>query len=92
MITENAARVLRARYLRRDPLGKVVETPQQMFERVARAVSEAELLHGTAADARHWEERFHRHAHRARFPAQFAHADECGDASGATLRMFRAPD
>ncbi len=58
MITENATRVLRARYLRRDSLGQVVETPQQMFERVARAVSEAELLHGTAADARYWEERF----------------------------------
>ncbi len=60
MITENALRVLRARYLRRNSLGQVIETPQQMFERVARAVSEAELLHGTAADARHWEERFHR--------------------------------
>src|SRR5581483_4838642 len=28
------------------------------FERVARAVSEAELIHGTAGVARLWEERF----------------------------------
>lgn len=59
MLTENAIRVLRARYLRRDSLGQLIETPQQMFERVARAVSEAELLHGTAAESRQWEERFH---------------------------------
>jgi ribonucleoside-diphosphate reductase alpha chain len=58
-IGANGLRVLHARYLRRGPGGKAVETPDQLFERVARAVSEAELLHGTAADARRWEERFH---------------------------------
>ena len=57
---ENAMRVLQARYLRRDAQGKIIETPEQLFERVARAVAEAELLHGTAADATFWEERFHR--------------------------------
>lgn len=31
-----------------------------MFERVARAVAEAERIHGTTPDARYWEERFHR--------------------------------
>ena len=60
LISENAMRVLQARYLRRDTEGKIIETPQQLFERVARAIAEAELLHGTAADARFWEERFHR--------------------------------
>lgn len=59
-ISENGLRVLKARYLRRDRRGEVVETPAQLFERVARAVAEAELLHGTAAAARCWEERFHR--------------------------------
>ncbi len=60
MITENALRVLQARYLRRDSQGHLVESPDQLFERVARAVAEAELLHGTVAAARLWEERFHR--------------------------------
>jgi ribonucleoside-diphosphate reductase alpha chain len=60
MMSENAMRVLRARYLRRGSDGRITETPEQLFERVAGAVAEAELLHGTAADARHWEERFHR--------------------------------
>lgn len=59
-LTDNARRVLEARYLRRDPeTGKVNETPEELFERVARGVSEAELLHGNAAAARRWEERFY---------------------------------
>ena len=60
LISKNAQRVLEARYLRRDSDGKIIETADQLFERVARAVSEAELLYGTTADARLWEERFHR--------------------------------
>jgi ribonucleoside-diphosphate reductase alpha chain len=60
LISENARRVLEARYLRRGGDGKIIETPDQLFERVARAISQAELLHRTAADARLWEERFHR--------------------------------
>lgn len=57
-ISDNGLKVLRARYLRRDAEGRVVETPDQLFQRVARAVSEAELLSGTPAGARMWEERF----------------------------------
>jgi ribonucleoside-diphosphate reductase alpha chain len=58
-LTPNALRVLEARYLRRDASGRIVETPAELFERVARAVSEAELVHGNAAGARRWEARFH---------------------------------
>jgi ribonucleoside-diphosphate reductase alpha chain len=57
-LSENAMRVLNARYLRRDMCGRVAETPQEMLERVARAVSQAELLHGSASHSQHWEERF----------------------------------
>lgn len=57
-LSDNAMRVLKARYLRRDSDGQVVETPRQMFERVARAVSEAELEYGPAGQSRIWEERF----------------------------------
>ena len=60
MISENAKRVLEARYLRRDSDGRIAETAEQLFERVARAVSEAELIHGTTSDAMYWEKRFHR--------------------------------
>ncbi len=41
-LTDNALRVLRHRYLTKDPSGRVVESPEQMFARVARAVAAAE--------------------------------------------------
>src|SRR5690606_25802584 len=58
-LTENARRVLEARYLRRDAERRISETPEQLFERVARAVAHAELLLGNAAQAAHWEAEFH---------------------------------
>jgi ribonucleoside-diphosphate reductase alpha chain len=58
-LSENAKRVLEARYLRRGANGQIIESAGQLFERVARAVSEAELIHGTAVEARLWEERFY---------------------------------
>lgn len=57
-LSENSLRVLNARYLRRDASGAVVETPHQMFERVALAVSQAELAYGPASNCHVWEERF----------------------------------
>jgi ribonucleoside-diphosphate reductase alpha chain len=58
-LSANAIRVLEARYLRRDAERRVVETPDQLFHRVARAVAQGELLVGTAADADRWQETFH---------------------------------
>jgi len=58
-LSANARIVLEARYLRRGHDGAVTETAEEMFERVARAVAEAEVLHGPASEARRWEERFH---------------------------------
>jgi len=45
-LSVNAAEVLKKRYLRRDMLGAVVETPGVMFERVARHVAQAEGRYG----------------------------------------------
>lgn len=58
-LSPNALRVLQARYLRRDGDGRVVETPDELFHRVARAVAQAELLLGSAREADRWQERFH---------------------------------
>lgn len=51
-LSENAIQVLEARYLRRNRNGELVETPEELFSRVASAVSEPELLYGSAAEAR----------------------------------------
>jgi ribonucleoside-diphosphate reductase alpha chain len=55
-LTENAIKVLNARYLLKDENGKVVESPEQMFYRVARSVAAAERNYG--GDAGYWTERF----------------------------------
>ena len=45
-LTENAETVLRSRYLGKDESGKVIETPEEMFVRVARSVAAAEEAYG----------------------------------------------
>lgn len=56
ILTENALRVLRARYLLKDEHGRVIENPEEMFRRVAKTVASAERLYG--GDPAPWEERF----------------------------------
>src|SRR4030065_1921461 len=56
-LTENALKILRARYLFKDENGDVIETPEEMFERVAKAVASAESLYGANPDE--WEEKFY---------------------------------
>ncbi len=50
-LSVNAAEVLKKRYLRRDELGAVVETPGEMFDRVASHVSKAESHYGGDREA-----------------------------------------
>ena len=45
-LSENALKVLERRYLKKDEQGKVTETPEQMFSRVARAIASADKLYG----------------------------------------------
>jgi len=45
-LSENALKVLERRYLMKDEQGKVVETPREMFLRVAKAIAEAEKYYG----------------------------------------------
>ena len=47
-LSENALRTLDARYLMKDPAGRVTETPGQMFARVARTVAAAETRYGAS--------------------------------------------
>lgn len=57
-LSENAVRVLEARYLRRDLAGELVETPEQLFRRVAHAIATAESCFNGGLPAQHWEEEF----------------------------------
>jgi len=59
-ITPNARTVLERRYLKKDDDGKVVETPRELFERVARAIASAERNYKKSdADIERIAERFY---------------------------------
>ncbi len=59
-LSDNARVVLERRYLAKDGRGRVVETPEQLFRRVARAVAQAETEHGAKpAETAAWEKRFY---------------------------------
>ncbi len=57
-LSENALLTLQARYLRKNDHGQVVETPEGMFRRVARAVAKGEVPFTGARGAAEAEERF----------------------------------
>jgi ribonucleoside-diphosphate reductase alpha chain len=58
-LSDNALRVLERRYLTKDEEGSVIETPQELFRRVARHIASAELLYDAKADISFWEEVFY---------------------------------
>ena len=58
-LTLNAISVLQKRYLLKDKDGKIIETPKQMFRRVARAIAKADLLYNRRADIQEIEEEFY---------------------------------
>lgn len=59
-LSANALRVLRSRYLKKDESGTVVETPEELFRRVAQTIAgvEGSVYHNTAAYQQEWEDRF----------------------------------
>jgi len=59
-ISENARKVLEKRYLARDATGTVVETPEQMFHRVAKNIAQAERIYGASDEnVREMEKKFY---------------------------------
>ncbi|MFH1484457.1 MAG: vitamin B12-dependent ribonucleotide reductase [Chloroflexota bacterium] len=58
-LAPNALTVLERRYLKKDSEGKVLETPEEMFHRVARNIASAEVLYDPKADVRAIEREFY---------------------------------
>ncbi|GIW47960.1 MAG: ribonucleotide-diphosphate reductase subunit alpha [Deltaproteobacteria bacterium] len=57
-LSQNAIRVLEARYLRRDSNRRIIETPEELFQRVAKSIAYTELLLGKPKETMYWEEQF----------------------------------
>lgn len=58
--TENALHVLEKRYLIKDKEGKAIETPEQLFRRVAQTIAAADANYSHSADIKAAEEEFYR--------------------------------
>ena len=58
LLNPNALYILRKRYLMKDARGRVIESPAEMMRRVARVVSQAELIYNKKADTAAWENSF----------------------------------
>lgn len=62
-LSHNALTVLEARYLRKDEQGKLIETPQQLFQRVANNIAAAEKIYRSQLNDEYLfriEEKFYR--------------------------------
>ncbi len=58
-LSNNALVVLARRYLKKDELGQVVETPEDMFSRVAKAIAKPDRKYDKNADLKALEQRFY---------------------------------
>jgi ribonucleoside-diphosphate reductase alpha chain len=58
-LTPNAVTVLKKRYLKKDPQGNVVETPEEMFRRVAKNIAQADRSYQPQVDLNPVEEEFY---------------------------------
>ena len=59
-LTPNSLKVLEKRYLKKNEEGKVVETPEQLFRRIARTIASADMKYGKSeADVALTEEDFY---------------------------------
>jgi len=59
-LSQNAITVLERRYLKKDEEGNVIETPREMFRRVARNIALADRIYDSHADLKAVEAEFYR--------------------------------
>ncbi|MBI1919471.1 MAG: adenosylcobalamin-dependent ribonucleoside-diphosphate reductase [Geobacter sp.] len=88
-LSENALKVLQARYLIKNEAGNVVETPEEMFRRIARSVAAVEDESGGVRNL--WEERFHELLTGLRFLPNSPTLMNAGKPSGQLAACFVLP-
>ncbi len=58
-LSSNALVVLARRYLRKDEEGRVIETPEEMFRRVASTIAQADIAYNPSVDVQALEDSFY---------------------------------
>lgn len=89
--SENAKKVLESRYLRRDHESRLIETPDELFQRVAKAVAGSELYYANARAASAWEEAFYRIMHTKEFLPNSPTLMNAGTPKGQLSACFVLP-
>ncbi len=91
-LTENAVRVLRARYLEKDETGECIESPDDLFERVAHVISDIEARYGATKNCRiDWKTRFKRLMTSGRFMPNSPTLMNAGRSMGMLSACFVLP-
>jgi len=88
-LSDNARTVLEKRYLLKDPSGKSVETPEEMFMRVARHIARAEKAYGGAPD--YWMEKYYDLMVRLKFLPNSPALMNAGKSVGQLAACFVLP-
>jgi len=88
-LSETALEILHARYLKRDEQGEVIETPDAMFERVAKAIAEPARRYGD--NVNFWEARFLERLRRREFLPNSPTLMNAGLPSGQLAACFVLP-
>src|SRR5574341_1612282 len=88
-LSETALDILRERYLRRDDNGALVENPEGMFVRVARAIAEAGR--GFGDDVEFWRARFFERMSRLEFLPNSPTLMNAGSSHGQLAACFVLP-
>ena len=91
-LTENALRVLRARYLEKNEAGRCTETPDDLFDRVAATIAEIEMRYGgDEAGRSEWKGRFKRLMTSCRFMPNSPTLMNAGRSMGMLSACFVLP-
>jgi len=90
-VTKNSKTVLERRYLKKDTAGKISETPEQMFRRVAGHIAEAEKNYNKKADIKKIEDEFYNLMSEFRFLPNSPTLMNAGRSLGQLAACFVLP-
>lgn len=90
-ISANTAAVLERRYLKKDRQGKIVETPAEMFSRVASHIARAEALYGNEENQEAISQRFYSMMARFEFLPNSPTLMNAGTSLGQLAACFVLP-